>query len=99
MVLKKLLDTKMVKLLNHYVLFYLRWVDLLNILKTKKRYVIFGADDDVILKQNRIWKKVKKLLSVEFVSQLVYDDKYIKARVKTFENKVITKFTEDKISK
>ena len=99
MVLKKLLDTKMVKLLNHYVLFYLRWVDLLNILKTKKKYVIFGADDDVILKQNRIWKKVKKLLSVEFVSQLVYDDKYIKARVKTFENKVITKFTENKISK
>ena len=89
----------MVKLLNHYVLFYLRWVDLLNILKTKKKYVIFGADDDVILKQNRIWKKVKKLLSVEFVSQLVYDDKYIKARVKTFENKVITKFTENKISK
>ena len=99
MVLKKLLDTKMVKLLNHYVLFYLRWVDLLNILKTKKKYVIFGADDDVILKQNRIWKKVKKLLSVEFVSQLVYDDKYIKARVKTFEKKVITKFTENKISK
>ena len=89
----------MMKLLNHYVLFYLRWVDLLNILKTKKKYVIFGADDDVILKQNRIWKKVKKLLSVEFVSQLVYDDKYIKARVKTFENKVITKFTENKISK
>ena len=74
-------------------------MDLLNILKTKKKYVIFGADDDVILKQNRIWKKVKKLLSVEFVSQLVYDDKYIKARVKTFENKVITKFTENKISK
>ena len=89
----------MMKLLSHYVLFYLRWVDLLNILKTKKKYVIFGADDDVILKQNRIWKKVKKLLSVEFVSQLVYDDKYIKARVKTFENKVITKFTENKISK
>ena len=49
MVLKKLLDTKMVKLLNHYVLFYLRWVDLLNILKTKKNMSVL-AGDDVILK-------------------------------------------------
>ena len=39
---KLLLDTKMVKLLNHYVLFYLRQVDLLFILKTTKKHVIFS---------------------------------------------------------
>ena len=41
-VLKLLLDTKMVKMLNHYVLFYLRQVDLLFILKTTKKHVIFS---------------------------------------------------------
>ena len=68
------LNTKMVKLLNHDVLFYLRWVDWLNILKTKNR-MSFLADDDVILKYNKIWKKMKKLLIVEFDSQPVYDEK------------------------
>ena len=56
-------------------------------------------DDDVILKCNKIWKKIKKLLSVEFDSQPVYDEKYIKTRVKTFDDKVITKFTDNEIPK
>ena len=57
-------------------------------------------DDDVILKYNKIWrKKIKKLLGVEFYSEPVYDEKYIKARVKTFEDKVITKFTDNKVQK
>ena len=38
----------------------------------------FLADDDVILKYNKIWKKIKKLISVEFDSQLVYNEKYSK---------------------
>ena len=57
------------------------------------------ADDDVVLKYNKIWKKnLKILLSVKF-SQWVYDEKYIKTRVKTFEDKVITKFTDNEIPK
>ena len=35
------------------------------------------GDDDVILKYNKIQKKIKKLLSVEFDNQPVYDEKYI----------------------
>ena len=54
-------------------------------------------DDDVILKYNKIWKKIKKLLSVEFDSRPVYDEKYIKTRIKTFKNKVITKFPDNDI--
>ena len=38
-------------------------------------------------------------MSVEFDSQLVYDEKYIKTRIKNFDNKVITKFTDNEISK
>ena len=55
----------------------------------------FLADDDVILKRNKIWKKIKQLLSAEFDSQPVYDEKYIKTRVTFFEDKVITKFTDN----
>ena len=98
MVIKFLLDTKMTKLLSHYVLFYLRWVDLLNILKTKKS-MLFLADDDVILKYNKIGKKVKKLFSVEFDSQLVHDEKWIKTSVKTFEEKVLQNLQTMKFQK
>ena len=58
-----------------------------------------GDDDDVILKYKKICKKVKKLLSVEFDSQPAYYEKYIKTRAKTFEEKVITKFTYNEIPK
>ena len=59
----------------------------------------FLADDDVILKYNKIWKKIKRLIGVEFDSQPLYDEKHIKTRVKTFEDKVITKFTDNEIPK
>ena len=36
----------------------------------------FLADDDVILKYNKIWRK-KKVISVEFDNQPVYNEKYI----------------------
>ena len=56
---------------------------LLNILKTTKKVKTFLAgDDDVILKYNKIWKKLKRLLSAEFDSHPVYDEKCIKTRVK-----------------
>ena len=72
--------------------------DLLNILKTTKKVKTFLAgDDDVILKYNKIWKKLKRLLSAEFDSHPVYDEKCIKTRVKIYEGKIITKFTDNEI--
>ena len=53
----------------------------------------------VILKYSKIWKKIKKLLSAEFDSQPVYDEKYVNTRVKNFQDKVITKFTDNEILK
>ena len=59
------------------------------------------ADDDRISKYNKIWKKkqTKNLLTIKFDSQPVYDEKYIKTIVKTFESKVITKITDNEIPK
>ena len=52
-------------------------------------------------KYNKILTKNfdKKLLSAEFDSQPDYDKKYIKTRLKTFEDKVITTFTDNEIPK
>ena len=66
--------------------------------KNKKNPVIFSWDG-VILKYNKIWKWIKKSVGAEFDSQPTYDGKYIKTRVKTFEDKAITKFTNNEIPK
>ena len=72
---------------------------LIKYFENNKKIMSFLADDDLIFKYNKIWKKIKKLLGVEFDSQPVYDEKYIKTRVKTFEDKVITKYTDNEIEK
>ena len=58
--LKILLDTKMVKLLKHSVLFYLS--GFIKYFENSKRNMSFLADDDddVIFKYNKIWKKILK---------------------------------------
>ena len=61
--------------------------------------ILADDDDDVILKYNKIWNKIKKFFSVEFDSQSAYDEKYIETTVKAFEDKVIIKFTDNEIPK
>ena len=48
-------------------------------------------DDNVFLKYNEIWNKIKMTLNIKFHSQPIYDEKYIKTKVKTF-NDVINSF-------
>ena len=52
-------------------------------------------------KYNQIWKKVEKLLKIEFDSKPVYgdDDKYIKTKIKIYEGSMITNFQSKKIPK
>ena len=56
-------------------------------------------DEDVYLKYNKIWNKIKSVLNVKFHSQPIYDDKYIKTKVKTFNNAINTLFSGDEIPK
>ena len=55
--------------------------------------------EDVYLKYAEIWNKIKSILNVKFHSQPIYDDKYIKTKVKTFKNTINTLFSGDKIPK
>ena len=56
-------------------------------------------DEDVYLKYNEIWNKIKSILNVKFHSQPIYDDKYIKAKVKTFNKSINRLFSGDEIPK
>ena len=51
----------------------------------------FKIEDDVVyIKYNQIWNKMKKLLGVKFYSEPIYEDKYIKTKVKTFSSVINT---------
>ena len=54
-------------------------------------------DESVYLKYAEIWNKVKNILNVKFHSQPIYDDKYIKTKVKTLNNTINTLFSGEEI--
>ena len=56
-------------------------------------------NDDVLEKYNKIWDKTKNKLNIEFHSAPVYDEKYIKNKVKEFDRVIKTKFLSNKIPK
>ena len=56
-------------------------------------------DDDVLDKYNEIWDKIKETLSIKFHSMPVYDEKYIKAKVREFNGVIKTNFLSDEVPK
>ena len=56
-------------------------------------------DDEIYVKYNQIWNKIEELLGVKFYSEPIYDDKYIKTKVKTFSSVVNTLLSGDEIPK
>ena len=55
-------------------------------------------DDEVYVKYKSIWKKIKYLLSdIRLNSDVIYNDQYIKAKVKTF--KMVKTSDNDQIPK
>ena len=54
-------------------------------------------NDDVLEKYN--WDKIKETLNIKFHSKPVYDEKYIKAKVREFSGVIKTNFLGDKIPK
>ena len=56
-------------------------------------------DDDVLDKYNEIWDKIKGKLNIKFHSMPVYDEKYIKAKVREFNGVIKTNFLGDEVPK
>ena len=62
----------------------------------------FKANDNRLLRKcTKIWEKISSLMNVEFDSEPVYgdNDKYIKAKIKPYRDKVNTNFKGKKIPK
>ena len=59
------------------------------------------GDNKLLRKYNKIWEKVSNLMNIEFDSEPVYGDgdKYIKSKIKMFEDIVNTNFQVKKVSK
>ena len=56
-------------------------------------------DEGVYLKYAEIWNKIKNSLNVKFHGQPIYDEKYIKTKVKTFDSIINTLFSDNEIPK
>ena len=56
-------------------------------------------DDSVLFKYNEIWSKIKKTLNIKFYSMPVWDEKYIKAKVREQNGVIKTNFWCNKIPK
>ena len=56
-------------------------------------------DDDVLDKYSEIWDKIKETLSIKFHSMPVFDEKYIKAKVKEISGVIKTNFLGDEVPK
>ena len=49
-------------------------------------------DKKILKKYSEIWDKIKSLIKKEFNSEPVYNDKYIKTKIKIYNNRVYTNF-------
>ena len=56
-------------------------------------------DKEILKEYSGIWNIIKSLIKKEFNSELVYNDKYIKTKIKIYNNKVYTNFQHNKIPK
>ena len=58
-------------------------------------------DEQLFKKYNKIWKKVEKLMRIDFESKPTYgsDDKYIKTKIKAYSDIIITNFHNKKMPK
>ena len=67
--------------------------------KSRKNISVMVKDDDVLDKYNEIWDKIKEKLNIKFHSMPVYDETYIKAKVREFNDKIKANFLDDRVPK
>ena len=80
------------KLLNHYALFYLKWVAIKYFENGSKNMSFFIKDDEVWDKYDEIWDVIKNELNIKFPSEAVFEYKYLKAKVREFNGVIKTTF-------
>ena len=56
-------------------------------------------DNKLLEKYNKIWDKVRKVIKKGFDSEPVYNEKYIKTKIKSYEGKINKNFHGGKVPK
>ena len=56
-------------------------------------------DEKILKKYLKIWSKIKRLIKKGLNSEPVYNDKYIKTKIKIYNDKVYTNFQHNKMPK
>ena len=56
-------------------------------------------DDSVLNKYNEIWDNIKEKLSIKFHSEPIYEQKYLKAKVREYDGVIKTNFLGNEIPK
>ena len=67
--------------------------------KNNKYMNLLVNDKKILEKYSEIWNKIKSLIKKELNSEPVYNDKYIKTKIKIYNDKVYTNFQHNKIPK
>ena len=73
---------------------YIKYLD-----NGRKNMSFLIGDESVYLKYTKIWNKIKNLLNIKFHSPPIHDNKYIKTKVKTFDETINTLFSDNRIPK
>ena len=69
--------------------------------KNKITMSLMIKDIQLLKNYNKIWKKIEKLMKIDFNTKTTYgdDDKYIKTKIKTYKDSIITNFYNKEESK
>ena len=67
--------------------------------KNNKYINLLVNDKEILKKYSEIWNKIKSLIKKEFNSKPVYNDKYIKTKIKIYNSRVYTNFRHNEIPK
>ena len=69
------------------------YVKTFNVKDKNNKLMSFRIDDKKLLeKYKAIWSKIEDLKNIKLNTLAVYDDKYIKTKIRTFVDKVCTNF-------
>ena len=49
-------------------------------------------DEQLLENYKKIWKKINRLMDIDFESKAIYNDKYINTKIKTYKDSITTNF-------
>ena len=100
--LNTLLGIMIMMLLDHYQTFLSQTTGYINKFGKNKITMSLMIKDIQLLKSyNKIWKKIEKLMKIDFNTKITYgvDDKYLKTKIRTYKDSIITNFHSKNRSK